>query len=73
MPVTLFTEAYSSIIFAPQNFHDRAQDGDLLNRRWIEVNQTSGDIGFESYGVTLPNCPIDIPEPVDSILPDVDD
>ncbi|KAF2629674.1 amine oxidase catalytic domain-containing protein [Macroventuria anomochaeta] len=32
IPVTLYTEAYSSIALAPQNFFDRAQDGDLLNR-----------------------------------------
>ena len=32
IPVTLYTEVVSSIVFAPQNFFDRAEDGDLLNR-----------------------------------------
>jgi primary-amine oxidase len=70
--VTLYTEAYSSIVFAPQNFHDRAQDGDLTNRRWIQVNQTTGEMSFDAYGVALPDCGIELSEPVDGILPDIE-
>ena len=64
VPVTLYTEAYSSIVFAPQNFFDRAQDGDLLNRRWMEVD-TDGNLTFETYGVSLETCPIVLEEPVE--------
>ncbi|KIW99388.1 uncharacterized protein Z518_11376 [Rhinocladiella mackenziei CBS 650.93] len=71
IPVTLFTEAVSNIMFAPQNFFDRAQDGDLLNRRWITYNATTDEITFDAYGVELPNCAIDIPEPVYGISPTV--
>ena len=34
----LYTGAYSSIVIALQSFFDRAQDGDILNRRWSEVD-----------------------------------
>lgn len=44
--VTLYTEEYSSMVMAPQNFFDRAQDGDLLNRRWIEIEADSGELSF---------------------------
>ncbi|OBR12715.1 Amine oxidase [Colletotrichum higginsianum IMI 349063] len=65
VPVTLYNEAVSSIVFAPQNFHDRAQDGDLRNRRWISVNRTSGELRFDSYGVELPSqCRVEFSEPV---------
>ena len=73
IPVTLYSEAVSNIIFAPQNFHDRAQDGDLLNRRWIKYNATTDELTFDTYGVPLPNCPIDIPEPVYGISPTVEE
>lgn len=73
IPVTLYTEAVSSIVFAPQNFNDRAQDGDLLNRRWITYNATTDEISFEDYGVELPNCPIEITEPVFGISPTVEE
>lgn len=73
IPVTLYTEAASSIIFAPQNFNDRAQDGDLKNRRWITYNATTDAIAFETYGVELPNCPIDLVEPVFGIGPTVEE
>jgi primary-amine oxidase len=69
IPVTLYTEAYSSIIFAPQNFFDRAQDGDLLNRRWITVNQTTEELTYETYNVSLPSCPVNLAEPVDLVVP----
>lgn len=72
VPVTLYTEAASNIVFAPQNFNDRAQDGDLLNRRWIKYNATSNEITFDSYGVELPSCPISLPEPVYGISPTVE-
>jgi primary-amine oxidase len=62
VPVTLYTEAYSSIVFAPQNFFDRAQDGDLLNRRWIEIDD-DGNMTFNAYGVGLDVCPIVLEEP----------
>ena len=62
--MTLYTEAYSSIVLAPQNFFDRAQDGDLLNRRWIEVDAESEELSFEDYGVGLYTCPVALDEPV---------
>lgn len=61
--MTLYTEAYSSIVLAPQNFFDRAQDGDLLNRRWLEVDADNGELSFENYGVGLDTCPIALDEP----------
>ena len=64
VPVTLYTEAYSSIVFAPQNFFDRAQDGDLLNRRWMQVDE-EGALTFETYGVGLDICPIVLDEPTE--------
>ncbi|KAF2835503.1 primary-amine oxidase [Patellaria atrata CBS 101060] len=66
VPVTLFTEAFSSIVFAPQNFFDRAQDGDLLNRRWIVPNEEGG-LDYEDYGVELATCAVSPSEPVLSI------
>jgi primary-amine oxidase len=69
IPVTLFTEASSSIVFAPQNFFDRAQEGDLQNRRWIETGEDEDELNFETYGVPLANCAIDLREPVTNILP----
>jgi primary-amine oxidase len=66
--VTLYTEAYSSIVFAPQNFFDRAQDGDLLNRRWMEVNSSTGELTFETYGVGSETCPVILHEPAEHIL-----
>lgn len=71
VPVTLYTEAYSSIVFAPQNFFDRAQDGDLLNRRWVKVDE-KGDLKVETYGVGLETCPVDLQEPA-SLLGGVGD
>lgn len=62
VPVTLYTEAYSSIVFAPQNFFDRAEDGDLRNRRWIVPNGTE-PLFYDTYGVALPMCPIKLKEP----------
>lgn len=66
VPVTLYTEAYSSIVFAPQNFFDRAQDGDLLNRRWVEVDD-EGELTYETYGVGLDTCVGTFAEPVEHI------
>ena len=60
------------MLFAPQNFHDRAQDGDLLNRRWIRVNQTTGELTYDAYGIALPDCAINIPEPAAEIPTDVE-
>ncbi|EXJ93710.1 hypothetical protein A1O1_02103 [Capronia coronata CBS 617.96] len=73
IPVTLYTEAVSTILFAPHNFFDRAQDGDLLNRRWIEYNATTDEITFDAYGVELPNCAMSLPEPVYGISPTVEE
>ncbi|PKS08571.1 hypothetical protein jhhlp_004957 [Lomentospora prolificans] len=67
IPVTLYTEAVSSIVFAPQNFFDRAQDGDLLNRRWLEVDSETGEMSVETYGVALPQCQVQLPEPAAGI------
>lgn len=69
IPVTLFTEAYSSIVFAPQNFFDRAQDGDLLNRRYLVVDEETGELEVETYGVPLPTCAVDLTEPAAKVLP----
>jgi primary-amine oxidase len=66
--VTLYTEASSSIVFAPQNFFDRAQDGDLLNRRWMEVDEDTGELSFETYGIGLETCPLVLNEPAEHIL-----
>ncbi|ORY00355.1 copper amine oxidase [Clohesyomyces aquaticus] len=66
VPVTLYTEAYSSIVFSPQNFFDRAQDGDLLNRRWMEVD-TEGVLEYETYGVPLLTCGLMFEEPVEGL------
>ena len=63
IPVTLYTEAVSSIVFAPQNFNDRAQDGDLLNRRWLTTDAETGEMNVETYGVAIPQCNINLPEP----------
>lgn len=67
VPVTLYTEAYSSITFAPQNFFDRAQDGDLLNRRWMEVDK-EGVLSVETYGVGLDTCAVVLEEPGDHLI-----
>ncbi|UQC89979.1 copper amine oxidase [Colletotrichum lupini] len=65
IPVTLYSEAVSSIVFAPQNFNDRAQDGDLQNRRWIVVNETTGELESDTYGVELPSeCEVGFSGPV---------
>lgn len=64
IPVTLYTEAVSSIVFAPQNFFDRAQDGDLRNRRWITVE--GGELRSEDYGVEGGEC-VGLGEPVEKI------
>ena len=69
IPVTLYTEAYSSIVFAPQNFFDRAQDGDLLNRQWFVVDQASGELKTENYGVETPTCPVELSEPAAKVVP----
>lgn len=73
VPVTLYSEAVSSILFAPQNFNNRAQDSDLKNRRWIVVNQTTeeGELIYETYGVALPQCLVAPLEPVLDVLPTV--
>ncbi|KAI2639154.1 copper amine oxidase [Hypomontagnella submonticulosa] len=68
IPVTLYSEAVSSIMFAPQNFFDQAQDGDLKNRRWYTVPETTGSgnqttLVSEAYGVELPQCGIALQEP----------
>ncbi|KAI0387194.1 copper amine oxidase [Hypomontagnella monticulosa] len=68
IPVTLYSEAVSSIMFAPQNFFDQAQDGDLKNRRWYTVpetasNGTQATLVSESYGIKLPQCGLTLQEP----------
>jgi primary-amine oxidase len=62
VPVTLYTEAYSSIVFAPHNFFNQSEDGDLRNRRWITAN-ASEPLKFWDYDVKLPTCPISLSEP----------
>ncbi|KAK3317348.1 copper amine oxidase [Cercophora scortea] len=63
IPVTLYTEAVSSIVFAPQNFNDRAQEGDLRNRRWIATDAKTGKLEYEDYGIALPTCKVELEEP----------
>ena len=63
IPVTLYSEAVSSIVFAPQNFNDRAQEGDLRNRRWGEVD-AEGVLTYEDYGIELPTCQVKFGEPM---------
>ncbi|KAG5297856.1 lysyl oxidase [Histoplasma ohiense] len=64
VPVTLYSESHASMAFSPHNFFDRAQDSDLMNRRWVVVDQESQELDFEDYGVKLPQCKIRIEEPV---------
>lgn len=64
IPVTLYTEAVSSILFAPQNFNDHAEDVDIMNRRWITYDRASDSLKFDAYGVELPQCQVELPEPV---------
>lgn len=66
VPVTLYTEAFSNIVLAPQNFFDRAQDGDIRNRRWIEVD-VEGVMTVDTYGVGLETCPIVLGEPTERL------
>ncbi|GAB7358237.1 hypothetical protein MBLNU230_g0388t1 [Neophaeotheca triangularis] len=72
VPVTLFTEAYSSIKFSPQNFFARAQDGDLRNRIWAVPTETedgSGEYYLDSelLAAPLPTCSLRLNDPVDGI------
>ncbi|EGE81971.1 lysyl oxidase, variant 2 [Blastomyces dermatitidis ER-3] len=69
VPVTLNSDSYASMVFTPHNFFDRAQDGDLMNRRWVVADQVSNKLDFENYGVELPQCKIHIEEPVLGISP----
>lgn len=62
VPVTLASEAHSSIMFSPQNFFDKSQDGDLMNRRWVTVTPNY-TLEVDNYGVSLPNGQITIREP----------
>ncbi len=68
VPVTLFSEAVSSIVFAPQNFNDRAPEGDLRNRR-VVVSDAKGALQYEDYGIALPACKVQVEEPAGKILP----
>ncbi|KAI1389577.1 copper amine oxidase [Hypoxylon trugodes] len=69
IPVTLYNEAVSSIMFAPQNFFDQAQDGDIKNRRWYTVPDATGSgnatttLVSEAYGIDLPQCKVELQEP----------
>ncbi|KAI1650085.1 amine oxidase catalytic domain-containing protein [Daldinia loculata] len=68
IPVTLYSEAVSSIMFAPQNFFDQSQDGDLKNRRWYTAPGTTDDsnateLVSETYGIDLPQCNVALQEP----------
>ncbi|SPO07093.1 uncharacterized protein DNG_09787 [Cephalotrichum gorgonifer] len=67
IPVTLYTDAHSSIMFAPQNFFDRAQDGDLQNRRWVVPDAETGELEYETHGIEMPTCAVELTEPVLSI------
>lgn len=64
VPVTLYSEAVSSIMFAPQNFFDRAQDGDLTNRRWIvPAEDSNATLVYDAFGIDLPQCKVELQEP----------
>jgi primary-amine oxidase len=63
IPVTLYTEAVSSIMLAPQNFFDNAQDGDLQNRQWILPSTDGTTLNAESFGVEFATCAIDLGQP----------
>ncbi|KAI1416282.1 copper amine oxidase [Hypoxylon sp. FL1857] len=68
IPVTLYSEAVSSIMFAPQNFFDQSQDGDLRNRRWYTVPEAADGsnattLVSETYGLELPQCKVGLQEP----------
>lgn len=67
VPVTLFTEAVSSVMFAPQNFFDRAQDGDLKNRRWIVPDSKGETLHYDDYGVELSQCEVKFEEPASNV------
>ncbi|KAK5653745.1 hypothetical protein OQA88_7901 [Cercophora sp. LCS_1] len=67
VPVTLFSEAVSNIVFAPQNFNDRAQEGDLRNRRWLVAGKEG--LEYEDYGNTVGTCRIELEEPATKVLP----
>jgi primary-amine oxidase len=60
IPVTLYTEAVSSIMIAPQNFFDQAQDGDLGNRQWILPSTDGTTLTQESFGIEYETCGIDL-------------
>jgi primary-amine oxidase len=68
--VTLFSEAVSNIVFAPQNFNERAQEVDLRNRRWI-IAKGGEEVGleYEDHGIEMPTCRIELEEPVTKVLP----
>ncbi|RYP34159.1 hypothetical protein DL767_004386 [Monosporascus sp. MG133] len=61
VPVTLYCEAVSSVLFAPQNFFDHAQDSDLRNRRWIVPH---AELMVEDFSIKLPTCKVDPRQPV---------
>lgn len=65
VPITLFTEAVSSVVFAPQNFFDEGPLGDLRNRAWMEVRD--GEVRREDYGVKGGECVVELGEPVEGI------
>lgn len=62
VPVTLFTEAVSSVVFAPQNFFGEGPLGDLRNRVWVEVRD--GEVRGDDYGVEGDVCVVELREPV---------
>ncbi|KAI1081350.1 amine oxidase catalytic domain-containing protein [Whalleya microplaca] len=62
VPVTLYSEAVSSIMFAPQNFFDSAQDSDLRNRRWIVPADDNVTVAYDTFGIELPQCKVSLQE-----------
>ncbi|RYP78917.1 hypothetical protein DL771_000302 [Monosporascus sp. 5C6A] len=56
VPVTFYSEAVRSVLFAPQNFFDQAQEDDLRNRRWILPGAEGHELVVEGFGITLPTC-----------------
>ncbi|RYO96682.1 hypothetical protein DL766_004758 [Monosporascus sp. MC13-8B] len=52
-PVTLYSEAVNSVLFAPQNFFEQAQEGNLRNRRWIVPDAEGDELVVQDFGIEL--------------------
>ncbi|RYP13830.1 hypothetical protein DL765_006702 [Monosporascus sp. GIB2] len=57
-PITLYSGAVSSVLFAPQNFFDQAQEGDLRNRRCVVPDAEGDELVVEDFGIDLAACKV---------------